>query len=42
MAKDGEIEGVNVVRGKNGGEFLKADPNGVMNNDLNNLPKFRE
>ena len=41
MAKEDEIEGVTVVRGKNGGEFLKADPNGVMSDDLKDLPKFK-
>lgn len=41
MAKNGEIEGVIVVRGKNGGEFLSVDPYGVMSDNLNNLPRFK-
>jgi len=41
MAKDGEINGVIVVRGKDGGEFLSVDPYGVISDSLNNLPRFK-
>jgi hypothetical protein len=41
MAKDGKINGVIVVRGKDGGEFLSVDPYGVSSDSLNNLPGFR-
>ncbi len=38
MAKDGLIEGVNVSRAKNGREYLRSDPNGTANDNLDNLP----
>lgn len=41
MTKDGEINGVIVVRGKDGGEFLSVDPYGVISDSLNNLPRFK-
>lgn len=41
MAKNGAVEGFNVVRGKNGGEYLSADPNSSGVEDLNNMPRFR-
>lgn len=42
MAKQGTIEGFNVVRGKNGGEYLSADPNSSdAADDLDDLPRFR-
>lgn len=40
MAKEGNISGVNVGRSKNGGEFLRADPNGTTNDNLSSLPTF--
>jgi hypothetical protein len=40
MAKDGLIEGVNVGRSKDGREFLRSDPNGTENDNLDNLPTF--
>jgi tRNA-dihydrouridine synthase len=40
MAKDGLIEGVNVGRAKDGREFLRSDPNGTENDNLDNLPTF--
>ncbi len=42
MAKQGAIEGYNVVRGKNGGEYLSADPNSSDSvDDLDDLPRFK-
>ncbi|PYG89033.1 uncharacterized protein DUF3892 [Ruminiclostridium sufflavum DSM 19573] len=41
MAKNGAIDGFNVVRGKNGGEYLSADPNSSGAGNLNNMPTFR-
>ena len=41
MAKQGVLEGYNVVRGKNGGEYLSADPNNPDVEDLDDIPKFR-
>ena len=40
LAKDGNLEGVNVGRSKNGGEFLRADPNGMTADNLSSLPSF--
>lgn len=45
MAKDGEIEGINVVRGKDGGEFLRIDPydpNDAYTDDFSNFPTFKK
>lgn len=41
MAKDYEIEGVGVFKGKNGGEFLVADPDIMSTDNLNDLPTFK-
>ncbi len=41
MAKQGVLEGYNVVRGKNGGEYLSADPNNPDVEDLDDIPRFR-
>lgn len=44
MAKDGEIDGVSVVRGKNGGEFLRIDPydpNDSYRDDFSHFPIFK-
>ncbi len=41
MARNGGLEGFNVVRGKNGGEYLSADPNSSDVEELNNLPRFK-
>lgn len=44
MAKDGEIEGVTVIRGKDGGEFLRIDPydpNDVYTDDFRHFPTFK-
>jgi len=40
MAKDNSIDGVNVGRAKNGREFLRSNPNGEENDNLDNLPTF--
>jgi hypothetical protein len=45
MAKDGEIEGVTVVRGKDRGEFLRIDPydpNDPYIDDFSNFPVFKK
>lgn len=41
IAKQGNLEGYNVVRGKNGGEYLSADPNNPDVEDLDDIPRFR-
>jgi hypothetical protein len=44
MAKDGEIEGVTVIRGKDGGEFLRIDPfdpNDAYTDDFRHFPTFK-
>ena len=40
MTKRGIIDGFNVIRGKDGGEYLKPDPNVPEVDDLEDLPKF--
>lgn len=40
MARDGLIEGVNIGEAKNGREFLRSNPNGITNDNLDNLPTF--
>jgi tRNA-dihydrouridine synthase len=40
MAKNHAIAGVNVGRAKNGREFLRSNPNGEENDNLDNLPTF--
>lgn len=44
LAKDGQVEGVNVIRGKDGGEFLwidPHDPNDEYSKDFSNFPTFK-
>jgi hypothetical protein len=41
MAKQGDVEGFNVIRGKNGGEYLSADPNSSDSENLDDMPRFR-
>ncbi len=41
MAKQGNLEGYNVVRGKNGGEYLSADANNPDVENLDDMPRFR-
>lgn len=40
MAKEDQIEGVNVGKSKNGTEFLRSDPDGDPQNNLDALPTF--
>jgi len=40
MAKNGLIEGVNASRAKNGREYLRSDPNGNPNDNLDNMATF--
>lgn len=40
MAKNGEIEHVNVFRGRDGDEHLRSDADGIEENNLDNLPTF--
>jgi hypothetical protein len=40
MAKDNLIDGVNVGKAKNGREYLRSNPNGQENDNLDNLPMF--
>ncbi|HYE82942.1 MAG TPA: DUF3892 domain-containing protein [Clostridia bacterium] len=40
MAKDGLITDMNVGRAKNGREYLRSDPNGEQNDNLDNMPIF--
>ncbi|MEL7655197.1 MAG: DUF3892 domain-containing protein [Bacillota bacterium] len=40
-AKEGRINGAIAARGKDGGEFLKTDPNSYPIDNLNDLPTFR-
>ena len=40
MAKDGLIEGVNVGKARNGREYLRSNPNGNENDNLDNMETF--
>lgn len=40
MAKDGLIAKVNVARAKKGREYLRGNPVGTAENNLDNLPRF--
>ena len=40
MTQENRIEGVNVSKAKNGVEYLRSDPDGTTNNNLDNLPNF--
>jgi hypothetical protein len=40
MAKDGLIEGVNVGQAKSGREYLRSNPNGSKNDNLDSLQTF--
>lgn len=40
MARDDLIEGVNVSKAKNGREYLRSNPNGKKDDNLDNLPMF--
>ncbi|MBN7771819.1 DUF3892 domain-containing protein [Clostridium aminobutyricum] len=41
MAKEGRIDGTIVVRGKDGGEFLRNDPNSDTIDAISALPTFQ-
>lgn len=40
MAKDHQLEGVNVGTARNGRQYLRANPNGDQNDNLDSLPQF--
>ncbi|WP_239613763.1 DUF3892 domain-containing protein [Cohnella mopanensis] len=40
MAKNEQIENVNVFKGRDGDEHLRSDPDGREDNNLDNLPTF--
>jgi transposase len=40
MAKNDEIENVNVFKGRDGDEHLRSDADGDPTNNLDNLPTF--
>lgn len=40
MAKDSVFEGINVGKAKNGREYLRSNPNGNENDNLDNMPTF--
>jgi len=40
MTKDHVIDGVNVGTARNGREYLRSNPNGEENDNLDNLPNF--
>lgn len=40
QAKEGRIDGAIAIRGKDGGEFLRTDPNNYPINNLMDLPTF--
>lgn len=40
MTKDEMIDGVNVGKAKNGREFIRSNPNGKENDNLDNLQTF--
>lgn len=40
LAKDHLIEGVNVGKARNGREYLRSNPNGDKNDNLDNIPTF--
>jgi len=40
MTRDGELEHVNLIRGKDGEDHLRSQPDGELDNNLDNLPSF--
>ncbi|TCP30605.1 uncharacterized protein DUF3892 [Scopulibacillus darangshiensis] len=40
MAKGGQVEGVNVFKGRDGDEHLRSNADGDPSNNLDNLPTF--
>lgn len=41
LARDGKIEGVQVLESKNGEEYLRSRPDDDESNNLSELPKFK-
>ncbi len=41
QAKEGRIDGAIVIRGKDGGEYLRTDPNSYPIDNLMDLPHFK-
>ncbi|MCM1991682.1 DUF3892 domain-containing protein [Oceanirhabdus seepicola] len=40
MTEEGKIEGVNVSYAKNGRSYLRSNPNGVQQDNLDQMPTF--
>ncbi|MFT8313855.1 MAG: DUF3892 domain-containing protein [Clostridium sp.] len=40
MTRNGDIDGVNIGKAKNGREFLRSNPNGDENDNLDSKPTF--
>ncbi|MFD2612854.1 DUF3892 domain-containing protein [Paenibacillus gansuensis] len=40
MAKSGQIQNVNVFKGRDGDDHLRSNPDGIKENNLDNLPIF--
>ena len=40
-AKEGRIDGAIAIRGKDGGEYLRTDPNNYPIDNLKDLPTFK-
>lgn len=40
MVRDGQIEGLNLFKGRDGDEHLRSEPDGRKDNNLDNLPSF--
>ncbi|MBA2173679.1 DUF3892 domain-containing protein [Halobacillus locisalis] len=40
LARSGEIEHVQLIRGKDGEDHLRSQPDGVQSNNLDQLPTF--
>ncbi|GGG09585.1 DUF3892 domain-containing protein [Paenibacillus abyssi] len=40
MVKNNQIQNLNVFRGRDGDEHLRSDPDGRVDNNLDNLPTF--
>jgi len=40
MTEQGQIEGVNVSRAKNGRAYLRSNPNGMQQDNLDQMPTF--
>ncbi|ERK30224.1 DUF3892 domain-containing protein [Clostridium intestinale] len=41
LARDGKIDGVQVLESKNGEEYLRSRPDDDESNNLSELPKFK-